>query len=307
MVGRYISVYGGGGGTGRDGLRYVFFTDQAANLNYTFEVIRHTWVVPTAFTSGISALGLTNQEDTGELIVYGLSGSHTQLLVGRKAQGSDFDFSATYWTVWVLIDYKPVTASLSGGVELCAVDAGHWSWFSLSDAAYFSNVLSLAVSSAQDGSATFYPVLDQTQSGPTGFASIVQLPWARPVQIAYAAVMDGSSNVQMVSLSSPLQPSEFYGGEFYPGDFLALTGPNTQLPNGVTAVAAVLQSDSGFSPQPQLYAMVLPASIMARRRLGRGLSDPRPPSWSGFDHAAERSGPSLSELRRPPIHLTGGC
>jgi hypothetical protein len=59
---------------GRDanGFRYVFFTKQQGALNYTFEVLPHTWINPEQFSGqSVSHLGLTNQQDTGERISAG--------------------------------------------------------------------------------------------------------------------------------------------------------------------------------------------------------------------------------------------
>jgi hypothetical protein len=286
-------------GQDEHGVRYVFFTDQAGYLNYTFEVFWHTWVRPTVLAQAVSSPGLTNQQDTGELIAYGLAGGNSQLVVAAKAQGSDFSFAATYLSVLTMIGYKPVFTSLSGGVELCAVDASHWYWFGLLDQAEFPDALGMAVSSVQDGSLMFYPVFDQSQSGPTGLSSLVRFPWARSVSAPYAAVMDGSGNVQIVSLSSPLQPEPYA----YAADFLALTGPNTQLPNGVAAVAAVLQSDSGSSSQPRLYGMASTvaggtSALWVLRQIDASVPVSQPSAWSswiplGDSYLALANGPCL--------------
>jgi hypothetical protein len=248
--------------------------------------------------STVSNFGLTNQQDTGELIAYGLSDDNYELLIARKAQGSDFYFAATYLSVLTMIEYKPVIISLSGGVELCAVDSSHWHWFSLLDWAELPDVLGMAVGGAQDASVMFYPVFDQSQSGPTGFSSLVRLPWARAVLAPYAAVMDGSSNVQMVSVASSVQSDEFYAGTFLP-----LTGRNTQLPNGVAAVAAVLQSDSGSAPQPRLYAMASTTAggttaLWVLRQIDASVPMSQPSAWSswtplGDDYLALANGPCL--------------
>lgn len=283
---------------GRDenGVPYAFFTDQNGALHYSYEVFPRAWVTPVLFPGTVvSSLGLANQQDTGELIVYGMSGS-ADLVAVQKPQGSSFDFSFSIrGASFSGVDLN----TLSGGVELCAVDAGHWYWFSLlAPPSAYAGALIMAAGSADALTFNFSLVQNgQTQAVPTGFASVLRLPWARPVQAPSAAVLDGSNNVHIVSMStSPI------GGN-YPGDFLALTGSATPLPTGVEAVAAVLQSDIGSPPQPRLYAMapITPGgtnALWVRRQIDLSVPVSQPSAWSSWipldsGYLALVNGPSL--------------
>lgn len=228
-------------GCDENGLRYVFFTNQQGALNYTFEALPHTWIDPeNLFASGVSHLGLTNQQDTGELIAYATFGA--QLLGAcRQQAGSD------YFSVTGYVYQSPMQMSWLD-VGLCALDADHWYWFAVDP---LRQNLYLAVSSAQNTALALLPIGNAALQTVPSCSRILQLPWIRPSQGSFVAVIDDTGNVQLITLSS-LTPQR----NGYWEDFLALTGPQTALPAAPSAVAAVLQSDDGAVPQPRLYAAV---------------------------------------------------
>jgi hypothetical protein len=228
-------------GCDENGFRYVFFTNQQGAFNYTFEALPHTWIDPeNLLASGVSHLGLTNQQDTGELIAYATFSA--QLLAARRQQAGSAYFSVTSY-----VFQSPEQMSWLD-VDLCAVDADHWYWFALEP---LRNNLDLAVSSAQNTALAFLPIGNAALQTVPAFSRIVHLPWIRPPQAPFVAAVDDSGNVQLIALSS-LTPQR----NCYWEDFLALTGSQTVLPAVPIAVAAVLQSDDGAAAQPRMYATI---------------------------------------------------
>lgn len=279
-------------GCDENGFRYVFFTNQQGALNYTFEVLPHTWIDPEQLAGqGVSHLGITNQQDTGEVIAYGISG--TALVAARKGQPSNPYFSMTTYVPPVIIQLPWLD------VELCAVDAGHWYWFALEP---LSQNLDLAVSSADNNAPNFYWIGNEASKQLMAFSRIVRLPWPRPAQAPYTAAIDKNGNIQLISLSSLTSQDGYYWE-----DFLALTGAGTLLPSGATAVAALLQSDSASPPQPRLYATAPITSggtttdaLWVLRQIDLSVPISQPAAWSswiplGGSYNVLAIGPSLKD------------
>lgn len=239
-------------GRDEDGMRYVFFIDRNGGLNYTVEVLPHTWIDPLQLVDqGVSNLGLTNRQDTGELIVYGIAGS--SLVVAAKSDRSDpTSFVASNLSPSFGPPGQPLGALSS--IEFSAVNASDWYWFSLlgsnASPAYPAGSLIMAASHPPDNRVQFWPVANSpTQTVPGGLTRLVSLPWRlQSGQSPCAVIMDGNQQIQVVSVVPTLTGAEFAGS------FLLLTGSGTFLSTDVTAVAAVLQSESGSLPQPRLYA-----------------------------------------------------
>lgn len=228
-------------GCDENGFRYVFFTNQQGAFNYTFEALPHTWIDPENLAaSGVSHLGITNQQDTGELIAYATFSA--QLLAARRQPAGSAYFSVTSY-----VFQSPEQMSWLD-VDLCALDADHWYWFALGP---LRQNLYLAVSSAQNTALTLLPIGNAALQTTPSFSRIVRLPWIRPSQAPFVSAIDDSGNIQLITLSS-LAPQR----NCYWEDFLALTGAQTALPAVPASVAAVLQSDDGAVPQPRLYATV---------------------------------------------------
>jgi hypothetical protein len=259
-------------GEDANGVRYAFFTTQDGKLVYTYEVFRHTWVEPILLVASIQlpALGLTRQQDTGALIVYGLADSGASLLAAVRDGSDGYSFSATQIAPW--FNGKPLSWPLSG-VDLCAVDGAHWYWSSI--ASPYANALVLATTGAASEPAWFWPIADSASGGiPGGFQGLLPLPWPRSAAAPAIAATDGDGNVWMVSLSAqPGTPS---------GVFLPLTGQDTMLPNGVTAVTAVWQSSSGGPPQPRLYAMGPASALWVLRQIDPSLPAAQRSAWSDW-------------------------
>jgi len=228
-------------GSDENGFRYVFFTNQQGAFNYTFEPLPHTWIDPENLVAGgVSHLGLTNQQDTGELIAYATFSA--QLLAARRQQAGSAYFSVTSY-----VFQSPGQMSWLD-VELCVLDADRWYWFALEP---LRKNLDLAVSSEQNTALAFLPIGNAALQTVPSFSRIVRLPWIRPSQGPFVAAVDDNGNVQLITLSS-LAPQQ----DCYWEDFLPLTGSQTVLPAVPTALAALLQSDDGAAPQPRLYATV---------------------------------------------------
>jgi hypothetical protein len=268
---------------GRDsnGLRYLLFLQDNGLLAYSFEVFRHTWVEPMVIAGqGVSSLGVASQQDTGDLIAYGVAGT-TSLLVARRAPGEPFfltaaEIAAVQWTsgrTW------PMNLA---GVELCAVNAATWYWFGLGTTGVGENCLVAGAASAQGGTVSFAPVWNpQTGLFPAGFTEIVRLPWPRPAVAPYAVLLDGNQSLQVIAVS----PASL-GPQYGQCAVLALTGPSTSPP-AVTAVAAMWQAGAGMPQEQRLYATAPltaggPDVLWVARLIDASLPVTEPTAWSNW-------------------------
>jgi hypothetical protein len=271
-------------GQDETGTRYVFYVFRGS-LFYTYELARHAWLEPIGLTdpsTQISSIGLTNQQDTGELIVYAPP-THGTVYVAQKASGEKYSFSLSQSTFWQGSFHHGL---VSGELELSAIDAGLWYWFSVSAGSLF-------VGSAPAGQGW---VLMHNIPASASLTKILRLPWLRSGAAPFCAVMDEAGQIWMVS-------SQW--GAFESGVWLQITGQNTPIANGTTLAAALLQADIWTPPQPRIYALAgdtqassTPALWM--RCLTDVFASPSDPSaWSswtplGGNYAGLFSGPALA-------------
>ncbi len=214
-------------GVDENGTRYLFAVINQ-QLYYTYELGRHAWPELIGLGSAqLSGIGLTNQQDTGALIAYALP-SAGSIAYAVKAPGQQYEFALSPCNAMV-----PGHANLmANSIELAAIDSDNWCWFCTSGGALYSATTPAAP--------TFVALEQLYPDGPASVAQLLRLPWPRSVSAPYCAVLDGSDQIWLCTAGSLTSP---------------LTGRGTPIPNGVSAVAALLQADVWTPPQPRLYAL----------------------------------------------------
>jgi hypothetical protein len=275
-------------GQDENGTRYVFFL-QGGELYYTYELSHHAWPEPIRLGdwSNLSSIALTNQQDTGELIVYQSSLQALSIFIARKASGQRYRFAPAEVMLAPPHDTSvPLEASIGNVLELSAIDAELWYWFVLSGPLYVG-------SSAAAASDVLLHICDS----PTLLTKLLRVPWPRNAGRPFCAVADGDGHIWMADIEGN------NGG--FSATFQALTGKDTAIPNGTILAAALLQADVWTPPQPRIYALAGdtqagPAPALWMRCLTNVFASPADPSaWScwtplGGDYPGLANGPALA-------------
>ena len=222
---------------------YVFCADSKGLLSYTCEVGRHAWPDFTALPHAgeVSKLGVTRQQDTNELVAYGIGAGC--VMIARQAAQRYSTYAAT-------VCYASGFGMAPTDLELAAVDAGHWYWFALAN----GNLSAACV--ASDTLTPLAPIPFSALPGVWNLSQIVRLPWARRSPNPWLAVVDNSGTLQVVDML--MQPGPPYQAMATP-----LTGNGMPWPQGATSFAAVLQADNMGPSQTRFYA-VAPAAAQSQ-------------------------------------------
>jgi hypothetical protein len=240
--------------------RYAFLADHSGQVYYSCEVFHHTWSDLTSVNGMMvnAPLGLTNQQDTNELIAYGSDG--TMIHVARQPAKQYSEFEQNDVPVWM----SDRIVSGCTDVELAAIDDQHWYWFG-----FFSYGM-LNASCVPAGQ----PLMLE-QLGPPNVNSIVRVPWKRSPANPWLAALDGNGVLHLLS-------SE-WNGSFCTGfNDTPLTGNGKLLPQRIQSAAAVLQADELGPMQMRFYASDASGALWIIRRFDPFAAGTSAAAWTSW-------------------------
>jgi hypothetical protein len=255
-------------GQDAQGNQHAFYI-QAGTL-YHARYAAGGWLPPVKLATGCSALGVTTQRDTGDLIAYAATGDGNLLVA--TASGPHGSWSAR--TVDAREQLRGATLQLS------AQDAN--AWFT---SAVIDGELCVGWGSAQaplgtgDFGGYLWPVAEWTNGNPTtnvpsGLRQVVRLPWVQSEKNFYAAVVDGQGAVSLVYNIVNFGATT-YGPSGAFGHYVRVSAPPL---GSVTAVSGVIDGEG----MARLYATDSNGRLWVIRQTGSGGPFDNPWSWTAW-------------------------
>ncbi|MBS0265403.1 MAG: hypothetical protein JSS02_25940, partial [Planctomycetes bacterium] len=250
-----------------------------------------TWHLHSAIGGQSSSLGITHQQDNGEMILYGVF-ADGNLLATRESEEYSGPSINAYGTL------------AGSSVQINALNKQ--AWFT---AAVMDGQLYVQWGSADNPLASgpcpgqMMSVTRSVQGGaaPSNLASLVPMPWLQTPVGFYCCVLDNTGNLSMVfDLSYVESSSDDCVGY---GSFVPLTGQSAVIPSPVSAVtcAGALIDDSGMT---RIYATDSNYQLWVLRQTGstNNPQDPNPWSWTfwhplGNNCTALCNGPGTNRTR----------
>jgi hypothetical protein len=222
-------------GKDEHGTPHAFYVENTVNGSGT----RHAYYSEggwhsDGFSYPCSRIGLTNQQDTGQLIAYGVS--HNGNLVVATSSGGQFsanEFAANALLNGVKLNISALNASawftsaVIGGC-VCVVWGDATNPFSGTPVSGTPNVV--------------WPVqIMGTNNIPSNLKEIIRLPWVQNERNCYAAAVDQDGNVWML-FDISFAPVNYYGPGGAYGYYVQLSGGSP--PASVTCVSALIDTQN---------------------------------------------------------------